>query len=106
MNLSRKRISNSNEEENVPPEAKFMGMYLSPFLLFIFYFFIFLFLTKFILPPFFCHLLPYTYVLASPLLLQSSFICMPISLLLQRLLRGQGSQQTLVCLQPLLLPHP
>ena len=97
--VSKKRISNSDEEENVPPEAKFMGMCLSPFLpIFIF--------AKFILPPFFCHFLPYTHVLASPLLLQSPFICMPISLLLQRLLKGQGSQQMLVCLHPLLLPHP
>ena len=102
MNLSRKRISDSDEEENVPPKAKFMGMCLSPFLLYIFYFFYQVHSSPF----FFCHLLPYMYVLTSPLLLQSSFICMPISLLLQRLLRSQGSQQTLVCLQPLLLPYP
>ena len=101
--VSKKRISDSDEEENVPPEAEFMGMCLSPFLPFFSFFF---FCQVHSSPFIFCHLLPYTYVLTSPLLLQSPFICMPISLLLQRLLRGQRSQQTLVCLQPLLLPHP
>ena len=57
--VSKKRISNSNKEENVPPQAEFMGMCLSPFLFFFFWpnsFF-----------PLFCHLLPYMYVFVSPL---------------------------------------
>ena len=83
----KKRISNSDDEGSVPPEAEFMGIYLSPFL-----FSFFFFLLSSFFPFFFYHLLPYTYVLASPLLLQSPFICMLISLLLQRLLRGQRSQ--------------
>ena len=80
--VSKKRISDSNKEENVPPEAKFIGICISPF-------FFFCFCQVHSYP--FCHLLPYTYVLASPLLLQSPFTCVPTSLLLQRLLRGQGS---------------
>ena len=78
--VSKKRISNSDEEENVPPEAKFMGMCLSPFLpIFIF--------AKFILPPFFCHLF-----------LTCMYLCLPIAAIslylyayfraLQRLLRS------------------
>ena len=56
----KKRISYSNEEESVPPETEFMGMWLSPFL---FFFFFFLPSSFF---PFFLSSLPYTYVLASP----------------------------------------
>ena len=36
--VSKKRISDSDEEENVPPEAEFMGMCLSPFLFSFFFF--------------------------------------------------------------------
>ena len=35
----KKRISDSDEEENVPPKAEFMGMCLSPFLPIFFFFF-------------------------------------------------------------------
>ena len=87
--VSKKRISDSDEEENVLPEAEFMGMCLCSFLFFFFFFF--LGFCQVHSSPF-CHLLPYTYVLAFPLLLQSPFICVPTSLLLQRLLRGQESQ--------------
>ena len=45
--VPKKRISDSDEEENVPPEAEFMGMCLSPFLPF------FSFFAKFILLPLF-----------------------------------------------------
>ena len=70
--ILKKRISNSNDEENVPPKVKFMGMCLSPFLLF-------LFLPSSFLPLFVISSLHVcTYV--SPLL-QSPFICMPISVL-------------------------
>ena len=55
----KKRISNSNDEGSVPPEAEFIGMCLSPFLL--------LFLPSLFFPFFFLSSLPYTYVLASPL---------------------------------------
>ena len=54
----KKRISNSNDEGSVPPEAEFIGMCLSPFLL--------LCLPSLFFP-FFLSSLPYTYVLASPL---------------------------------------
>ena len=73
--VSKKRISNSDKEENVPLEAEFMGMCLSPFLFFFFSgqihsspFFVIFFLT--------------CMYLCLPFLLQSPFICIPISLFL------------------------
>ena len=71
----KKRISDSNEEESVPPETEFMGMCLSPFLFFFFFFF-----AKFILSLFFVISSLHVCTCVSPLL-QSPFICMPISVL-------------------------
>ena len=68
----KKRISNSDDEGSVPPEAEFMGIYLSPFLLFCF--------AKFILPLFFVIFSLHVCTCISPLL-QSPFICTPISVL-------------------------
>ena len=76
----KKRISNSNNKKYAPPKTEFMGMYLSPF---------FLFLAKSI-PPFFCHLVLRRMYLYLP------FAAIPFNLyvylrILQRFLRGQGS---------------
>ena len=64
----KKRISNCNDKKYAPPETEFMGMYLSPF---------FLFLAKSI-PPFFVISSLGTCICISPLL-QFPLICMSIS---------------------------
>ena len=68
----KKRIFDSDDEESVPPEVEFIGICLSPFLLFFF--------AKFILPPFFVISSLHVCTCVSPLL-QSPFICMPIFVL-------------------------
>ena len=75
----KKRISNSDDEGSVPPEAEFMGIYLSPFLLFCF--------CQVHSSPFFCHLF------LTRMYLHLSFAAISLYLYayfraLQRLLRG------------------
>ena len=84
--VSKKRISDSDDEESVPPETKFMGMCLYPFPLF------FLFLpSSFFTFFFFCHLFltrMYLYLAFAVISLYLyDYFCA-----LQRLLRGQGPQ--------------
>ena len=78
----KKRISDSNEEESVPPETEFMGMCLSPFLFFFFFFF-----AKFILSLFFCHLFLTRMYLRLPVAAISLYLYAYFCAL-QRLLRG------------------
>ena len=76
----KKRISDSDDEEDAPPETEFMGICLSPF---------FLFLVKSIPPPFFCHLFLTRMYLRLPFA-AISFNLYVYFRILQRLLRGQG----------------
>ena len=78
--ILKKRIYDSDEEEDASPKTGFMGMCLSPF---------FLFLAKSIPSPFFVIFLRCRYVCLP-------FAAIPFNLyvyfsILQRLLRGQGS---------------